>query len=194
MRAAGSFDCSSKALVVCFLWLTKQTVGSARLSAPSEVTGTYGGSVTVSCRYELRFRDNTKYWCRGQVYELCAIVVKTSWGQRIDRNSIVDDKESGVFTVTMTSLQESDKDMYWCVISRPGRNVFAGVRLHLSHAVTPITTTQINSLLEQDEVGWWAVLRWLLFISMLGCLAVTHIAERRIKAARKMQLQQQLDC
>uniref|UniRef100_A0A672JFF7 Ig-like domain-containing protein n=2 Tax=Salarias fasciatus TaxID=181472 RepID=A0A672JFF7_SALFA len=173
----------------------KPTVGSSRLSAPGAVTGAYGGSVTVSCRYSPRFKDNTKYWCRGPVYELCTIVTKTSWGQPNDRTSIVDDKESEVFTVTVTSLQESDKDMYWCVISRPGRNVYAGVRLHLSHAATTVTTTHINSLptLEQDQIGWWMILRWIVFISMLCCLALAHIAERRIKAAREMQLQQQLD-
>lgn len=119
--------------VFCLHWLAKHTVDSAQLSAPGEVTGAYGGSVTVSCQYDHQFRERTKYWCKGPIYELCAIVVKTPKERLSDRSSIADDKEAGVFTVTMTSLRESDENMYWCVIARPGKNVYTGVRLVISH-------------------------------------------------------------
>uniref|UniRef100_A0A3B5AXN0 Immunoglobulin V-set domain-containing protein n=1 Tax=Stegastes partitus TaxID=144197 RepID=A0A3B5AXN0_9TELE len=87
--------------------------------------GTYNGSVTISCQYSLQFKEYTKYWCKGQVYELCTIIVKTPKVRQNDRSSIVDDKEAGVFTVTMTLLQKTDEDMYWCVIARHGRNIFS---------------------------------------------------------------------
>lgn len=104
------------------------------LSAPEVVRAAYGGSVAVSCQYDREFRDNDKYWCKGTIYELCAIVVRTPWNQNSDRYSIADDKEAGIFTVTMTALRQSDEDTYWCVISRRGRNVHTGVNLFISKA------------------------------------------------------------
>ncbi|XP_023139424.1 CMRF35-like molecule 3 [Amphiprion ocellaris] len=193
MRTSGICAGIFKAPVLCFLWLTKHTVVSAQLSAPDMVTGTYNGSVTISCQYDLQFKENTKYWCKGSVYELCAIVVKTPKNRFNDRSSIVDDQEAGVFTVTMTSLRKPDEDRYWCVIARSGRNIFRRVKLLISNAVaTPPTTTQINSLLilEQEQTSWWAALRWILFIIMLCCLASTHFIVWRINAAKKIQLQQ----
>lgn len=115
------------------LWLSKHAVGSLLLTAPKVVTGAYRGSVKISCQYNFVFRENTKYWCKGRVYDLCSIVVKTHGNQSSDRSFIKDDKEAGVFTVTMTTLNDYDEDKYWCVIATPGRNVHTGVRLHISH-------------------------------------------------------------
>ncbi|XP_068996223.1 CMRF35-like molecule 1 isoform X2 [Embiotoca jacksoni] len=183
MRTSRISVCFFEAPVLCLLWLTKHTVDSVQLAAPRTVTAASGGSVTVPCQYDLQFKENTKYWCKGMVYELCTIVVKTPRARPHDRSSIVEDKEARVFTVTMTSLGESDEDWYWCVIARPGRNIYARVRLIISHAATPtMTVTQ----LEQDEISWWAIVRWILFILMLLCLASTHIAVWKIKAAEKV--------
>uniref|UniRef100_A0A3B5B9Z1 Immunoglobulin V-set domain-containing protein n=1 Tax=Stegastes partitus TaxID=144197 RepID=A0A3B5B9Z1_9TELE len=143
--------------ILCFLWLTKHTVDSAQLSAPEVVTGTYNGSVTISCQYSLQFKEYTKYWCKGQVYELCTIIVKTPKVRQNDRSSIVDDKEAGVFTVTMTLLQKTDEDMYWCVIARHGRNIFSPQTLSWADR-QPITPTDnlespINLSMFLDCVG-----------------------------------------
>ncbi|XP_062283641.1 CMRF35-like molecule 7 [Scomber scombrus] len=156
------------------------------------VTEVYGESVAIPCQYDIQFRDNTKYWCKGIVYELCKIVVR---GDRAsDRASISDDKEAGVFTVTMTSLRKSDDDIYWCVISTPGRNNHARVRLSISQkGITPTNTTPTNSSLIQGrgEVRWWETLRWIIFIFMLCCLLSTHIVVWRMKAAQKTQQHKQ---
>ncbi|XP_068453680.1 CMRF35-like molecule 3 [Clinocottus analis] len=156
------------------------------MSAPEAVTGAYGGSVTVACQYDRQFSDYSKYWCKGQIYELCEILVKSPRRRPKDRSSIVDDKEAGVFTVTMTSLRASDADKYWCVIARSGRNVYAGVKLCVSHTViTTTTATTTTTHLEQEVISWWATLRWILFVLMLCCLVTTHIAVWRITAAGK---------
>lgn len=130
--------------VFCLLWLMKHTVDSVYLSAPKEVVGTYGGSVKVTCRYNLRFRDYTKYWCKGRVYDLCRIVVKTPRNRLSDRSSITDNKTAGAFTITTTSLQGSDDDVYWCVIATSGKNVNTRVRLRISH--TGMTHTSLYTL------------------------------------------------
>ncbi|XP_028265613.1 CMRF35-like molecule 3 [Parambassis ranga] len=175
-----------------FMFLTKRTVDSVQLSAPAEVTGTYGGSVMVSCQYDLQFKDNTKYWCKGPVYEFCGVVVRTSRNRPNKRSFIVDDKEAGIFTVTMTALGDSDEDTYWCVISRSGRNVYTSVRLIISPAVATTTATQTTSSLILEQTSWWAALRWILFILMLCGLALTHITLwwRTKKAGRKSSLKQ----
>ncbi|XP_030590507.1 CMRF35-like molecule 3 isoform X2 [Archocentrus centrarchus] len=161
----------------CLLWLIQHAVESLVLSAPEVVKATSRSSVTVSCQYDLKFKENTKYWCKGKIYEFCNIVVKTPKNRSNDRSFIVDDKEAGVFTVTMKSLRQSDEDQYWCVIATSGRNIFTGVKLFISQAVT----TPTNSTPIQDEISSWVTLRWILFILMLCCLASTHVAVWRIK-------------
>ncbi|XP_070696378.1 CMRF35-like molecule 3 [Pempheris klunzingeri] len=180
--------------VLCLFWLTKHAVDSVKLSAPEAVTAVKGGSVTVSCQYDHQYREHTKYWCKGPIYKLCAIVVKTPRNRPSDRCFIEDDKEAGVFNVTMTSLTESDENKYWCVIARSGKNIYTGVRLHISHTVTTTTITPTtSSLVPQDVISWWVILRWILFISMLCCLASTHIVVWRIKTASKICPHQQLE-
>uniref|UniRef100_UPI0037E7EDCA CMRF35-like molecule 3 n=1 Tax=Semicossyphus pulcher TaxID=241346 RepID=UPI0037E7EDCA len=175
--------------VLSVFWLRKHAVDSAPLSAPELVTAAYGESVTVSCQYDQQFREYTKYWCRGPVYELCKIVVKTPRNGGNDRSSIADDKEAGVFRVTMTSLRKSDEDMYWCVIARHGRNTHTGVRLKLSSTV--ITTTA-PTLMPPGETCWWGAPRWILFILMLSCVVTTHIVARRMKTTRKTWAHEEL--
>uniref|UniRef100_A0A3B3IKQ0 Immunoglobulin domain-containing protein n=1 Tax=Oryzias latipes TaxID=8090 RepID=A0A3B3IKQ0_ORYLA len=116
------------------LWSNKQRAGCVQLSAPEEVTGTRGGSLTVSCQYDLEFKDNPKYWCRGSVYELCRIVVRTPKKHINNRTFIADDNRVGIFNVTMSPLRKEDENVYWCVISRSGRNVFQRVTLRVSDA------------------------------------------------------------
>lgn len=120
--------------VLCLLWLPEQAADPFQLSAPEEVRAALGGSISVSCRYNQRYSDNTKYWCKGKTYELCTIVVKTPRNRQSNRNFITDNRQRGFFTVTMTFLEEHDDDMYWCVIARFGRNIYAGVRVRVSHA------------------------------------------------------------
>uniref|UniRef100_A0A3Q0RND6 Immunoglobulin domain-containing protein n=1 Tax=Amphilophus citrinellus TaxID=61819 RepID=A0A3Q0RND6_AMPCI len=158
----------------CLLWLIQHAVESLVLSAPEVVKATSRSSVTVSCQYDLKFKENTKYWCKGKIYEFCNIVVKTPKNRSNDRSFIVDDKEAGVFTVTMKSLRQSDEDQYWCVIATSGRNIFTGVKLFISQAGILQHTTLYHQIS-------WVTLRWILFILMLCCLASTHVAVWRIK-------------
>lgn len=119
--------------VFCLLYFMKHSVDSVNLFAPNEVVGTYGRSVKVTCQYNLRFKNYTKYWCKGRVYELCRIVVKTPKNRWSDRSSIADDRTAGAFTITTTSLRDSDDDVYWCVIATSGKNINTRVRLRISH-------------------------------------------------------------
>ncbi|XP_054902309.1 CMRF35-like molecule 3 [Poeciliopsis prolifica] len=169
--------------VLCLLLLMKNKVDSVDLLAPEEVTATPGGLVEIACQYDLQFKESPKYWCKGSVYELCRILVKTNRKTQSDRYLIADDRETGVFTVTMTSLMEKDEDKYWCVIARFGRNVYKGVRLVITQTATTPSTTE-SSFFAQQETSLWASLRWFLFLVILGCLAITHVVVRRMEASR----------
>ncbi|XP_031594766.1 CMRF35-like molecule 3 [Oreochromis aureus] len=186
MRTSGTFVCLFNGPAFCLLlWIIQHAAESLLLSAPEVVKATNRGSVTVPCQYDLQYKENTKYWCKGKIYEFCRIVVKTPKKRFNNRTFIADDKEAGVFSITMTSIRQSDEDKYWCVIATSGRNIFTGVSLLVSQAVTtPTTSTQITPI--QDEKSSWVTLRWILFILMLCCLASTHIAAWRIKTARKI--------
>ncbi|XP_069382241.1 CMRF35-like molecule 5 isoform X2 [Paralichthys olivaceus] len=142
MKTTGGFVGFLDAAALCLIWLTKQTVVSGQLAAPEVVSAAYGGTVTVACQYHLQYREYTKYWCKGSVYNQCTIVVKTPRNRISYRSSIADDKQAGVFTVTMTSLRDTDEDVYWCVIARFGINLYTRVQLVLSPTVaTPTSTT-----------------------------------------------------
>ncbi|XP_034028820.1 CMRF35-like molecule 1 [Thalassophryne amazonica] len=169
--------------VLLVFWLMSHTVDLLQLSAPAVVTAPEGGSVTVNCQYGHQYREHTKYWCRGPIYKLCHIVVKTPRNCHSDRSSIVDDKRAMVFSVTMTSLRHSDEDKYWCVIARQGINVYTGVRLLVSSTVkTPPPSTATP---EYDEISYWATLRWILFILLLCCFVLTNLVLWRINTAQR---------
>ncbi|XP_077371374.1 CMRF35-like molecule 7 isoform X2 [Festucalex cinctus] len=178
--------CSSPLLFI--FWLPKHSADPDQLKAPKVVRAAYGESLIVPCHYDPQFRNSTKYWCRGPIYELCKIIAKTPKQRKNDRCSIADDKEAGVVTVTMTALRRRDADMYWCVVARPGRNIFTGVKIIVSNAVisptsaVPETTSETN----KDKTRWWEALRWIIFLSLVFSVVVVHIVAWKLKAARKV--------
>ncbi|XP_044768099.1 protein CD300H-like isoform X2 [Neomonachus schauinslandi] len=101
-------------LPVALLFL--QGPGCWCLSGPTSVTGTVGGSLSVQCQYEEKFREIAKYWCKSP----CVwSTVKTKEADREVRNgrvSIRDHPANLTFTVTLESLTEDDAGTYRCGI------------------------------------------------------------------------------
>ncbi|XP_061114651.1 CMRF35-like molecule 8 isoform X2 [Conger conger] len=158
------------------------SVGAAAVSAPREVSGAVGQTVTVHCGYERRYARRAKYWCRGKPYESCREVVRTGGPAERDRTSITDDRNARVFSVTISSLQPHDPDSYWCVVSLPFRNVFAPVRLYVHQPTVPPFTTTATKGPEDCRAPHsdaWATLRWVLFFLMLACPLGVCAWERR---------------
>ncbi|MGH0160382.1 UNVERIFIED_CONTAM: hypothetical protein FKN15_039306 [Acipenser sinensis] len=94
--------------------------GAAALSGPDQVNGLLQESVTIQCRYGKDYKDNVKYWCKGQFRISCNTLIRTDDLQTNDRISIRDNKTEGVFTVTMRQLREEDEGYYCCGIrSKP---------------------------------------------------------------------------
>ncbi|KAB0356984.1 hypothetical protein FD754_001140 [Muntiacus muntjak] len=91
------------------------------LSGPSRVTGIMGGSLSVECRYEEKFINNSKYWCKFPCVLLWKIVETTEPEREVrkDRVSIKDHPANLTFTVTLESLSEEDAGTYQCGIDVP---------------------------------------------------------------------------
>uniref|UniRef100_G1L3H5 CMRF35-like molecule 8 n=2 Tax=Ailuropoda melanoleuca TaxID=9646 RepID=G1L3H5_AILME len=99
--------------------LLLQVPGCSSLSGPNSAAGTVGGSLSVQCRYEDKFRENAKYWCKNRcVWK----IVETKAADREVRKghvSIRDHRADLTFTVTLENLTESDAGTYWCGIDTP---------------------------------------------------------------------------
>uniref|UniRef100_A0A8C9JR94 Ig-like domain-containing protein n=1 Tax=Panthera tigris altaica TaxID=74533 RepID=A0A8C9JR94_PANTA len=90
------------------------------LSGPSTVTGTEGGSLSVQCQYEEKYKAFTKYWCRQPCLLLWNQMVETRGSEgevRSGRVSIVDHSADLTFTVTLENLTTDDAGKYRCGIA-----------------------------------------------------------------------------
>uniref|UniRef100_A0A8C2HM28 Ig-like domain-containing protein n=1 Tax=Cyprinus carpio TaxID=7962 RepID=A0A8C2HM28_CYPCA len=89
------------------------------------VTGYSGGGVIITCTYDRKYTDNTKYFCRGQKTfiqtEQCSDLIKTDkkndnkWVNS-GRFSLFDYTRATVFTVTFRDLSEQDSGTYQCAV------------------------------------------------------------------------------
>lgn len=81
-----------------------------------------GGSATVPCHYEEKYRAQVKYWCRGYTWDTCRVLIRSDGpsGHPDNQLSIRDDVSQRVFTVTMRNLQDTHSDVYWCAVDVTG--------------------------------------------------------------------------
>ncbi|XP_042179523.1 polymeric immunoglobulin receptor-like [Oncorhynchus tshawytscha] len=108
-------------LVLRILFFLTGLSDTQSVSTVSHVSVKRGGSITIPCLYNQRYRNNVKYWCRGYYWIGCSTVVRTDHQKTSRKTSISDDINQRVFTVTMTSLSPSDSDYYWCIVERKSK-------------------------------------------------------------------------
>ncbi|XP_036197824.1 CMRF35-like molecule 8 isoform X2 [Myotis myotis] len=118
--------------------------GCLSLSCSSPVTGTVGGSLSVQCRYEKKYTDHNKYWCKySYLPPLRVKIVETTKSEREVRSgrvSIRDHPANRTFTVTLESLRESDEGTYWCGIDRPWTEKIIDLTFPVEVSVSPATS------------------------------------------------------
>nr|XP_025745713.1 CMRF35-like molecule 8 isoform X1 [Callorhinus ursinus]XP_025745714.1 CMRF35-like molecule 8 isoform X1 [Callorhinus ursinus]XP_025745715.1 CMRF35-like molecule 8 isoform X1 [Callorhinus ursinus]XP_025745716.1 CMRF35-like molecule 8 isoform X1 [Callorhinus ursinus]XP_025745718.1 CMRF35-like molecule 8 isoform X1 [Callorhinus ursinus] len=90
--------------------------GCSSLSGPTSVTGTVGGSLSVQCQYEEKFRDIAKYWCKNACVWNTLKTKEADRETRKGRVSIRDHPANLTFTVTLENLTEDDAGTYRCGI------------------------------------------------------------------------------
>ncbi|XP_072567739.1 polymeric immunoglobulin receptor-like [Paramormyrops kingsleyae] len=86
----------------------------------SWVSAERGGSVTIPCYYDQKYKHHVKYWCRGSNWNSCSSLARSDSQQPDGKVSLSDDPTHLVFNVTMRNLQEKDSDTYWCAVEIHG--------------------------------------------------------------------------
>ncbi|KAL0153205.1 hypothetical protein M9458_051490, partial [Cirrhinus mrigala] len=80
------------------------------------VTGYSGGVIIITCRYNRKYTENAKVFCKGQ-NPGCSDLIKTEekgkWFHS-GRFSLYDNTSAAVFTVIIRNLSEQDSGTYQC--------------------------------------------------------------------------------
>ncbi|KAF6298222.1 CD300c molecule [Rhinolophus ferrumequinum] len=117
--------------------------GCFSIRGPASVRGREQGSLTVQCRYDPKWKNYVKWWCKGAVWSSCQILVKTTESEwEKDRVSIRDNQRSHIFTVTMKELRRDDADTYWCGIERSGVDLAVQVVVIIDPEGTVVTSSE----------------------------------------------------
>ncbi|XP_072566697.1 polymeric immunoglobulin receptor-like isoform X3 [Paramormyrops kingsleyae] len=95
------------------------------------VTVERGGSVTIPCFYDNKYRQYVKYWCKGSDLSSCTPIIRTDSPKMKDEVSITNDPVKRVFNVTMNNLTAVDSGYYWCGVEI-NRSSAVGTRVYLS--------------------------------------------------------------
>uniref|UniRef100_A0A3B3V1Z3 Immunoglobulin V-set domain-containing protein n=1 Tax=Poecilia latipinna TaxID=48699 RepID=A0A3B3V1Z3_9TELE len=83
----------------------------------NQTQSTEEGSVTISCPYDSQSVNKLKFFCRGNRPSTCLQqAVITSSNTQDGRFRLSDDRKSGIFTVTISSLTLKDSGSYLCGI------------------------------------------------------------------------------
>ncbi|XP_072566708.1 polymeric immunoglobulin receptor-like isoform X4 [Paramormyrops kingsleyae] len=104
-------DCKSLSIEVKGAWSVRTV---------SWVSAERGGSVTIPCYYDQKYKHHVKYWCRGRDWNSCSSLARSDSNQPAGKVSISDDPAHLVFNVAMKNLQEKDSDTYWCAVEIHG--------------------------------------------------------------------------
>ncbi|CAI5679545.1 unnamed protein product [Oreochromis niloticus] len=92
-----------------------------------------GYSKSINCPYESQYQNNLKYICRGNRPSTCLQeTIITSNNRENGRVRLDDVKMSRIFTVTISSLTQSDSGHYLCgVQTNSDHDVFSAVELNV---------------------------------------------------------------
>nr|XP_019575689.1 PREDICTED: CMRF35-like molecule 7 [Rhinolophus sinicus] len=108
--------------------------GCFSIQGPESVRGPEQGSLTVQCRYDPKWKNYVKWWCRGKIWDSCNIRIQTTGSEQNemgDRVSIRDNQRDHFFTVTMKELRRDDQDIYWCGIQRFGTDLGVSIKVNI---------------------------------------------------------------
>ena len=78
-----------------------------------------GATVSIPCLYEPSHKNSVKYLCEGESWIYCDIIITTNSKRPEGLYTIADNPNQGVFTVTITSLEEG-MQRYWCAVEIRG--------------------------------------------------------------------------
>ncbi|XP_048868461.1 CMRF35-like molecule 1 isoform X19 [Brienomyrus brachyistius] len=130
-------------LMLLFLLIAGLT-GADSVSTVSWVSVLSGGSVTIPCFYEDRYKTHVKYWCRGKDWRSCTPIVHTDSPQE-GKVSVRDDPDQRVFTVTIKNLTARDSSYFWCGVRiSGGSDVGDQVALSVTDGVSTVKWVRVQ--------------------------------------------------
>ncbi|XP_029565737.1 uncharacterized protein LOC115159823 [Salmo trutta] len=116
----------------------------SRLSGAYRVSVKTGGSTTIPCRYDLKYKTHVKYLCKLDYLKRCSPDVHT---KSIDKASVYDDTNKQTFTVTMSDLEPVDSGRYWCAVE-----IIGGSNVMIEKFQLFVTTGTPELYVDQWEV------------------------------------------
>ncbi|XP_066508564.1 polymeric immunoglobulin receptor-like [Hoplias malabaricus] len=133
-------------LSVFFLYISE----SESVKTLKDLAVKSGGSLTIPCFYNGKYKSNPKYWCKGKYWSSCGIVARTNTR---GRTLVTDYPTQNMFLVELNSLQESDSGDYWCAVEigdkwTPDESDY----LYLTVSADPAVSV-INSRVSGQEEG-----------------------------------------
>ncbi|XP_040183007.1 polymeric immunoglobulin receptor-like [Rana temporaria] len=130
---------------ILIVWSSLIQVASGYLFGPRQVTGSLGGSVTVSCYYSSISANihGRKFWCKVHKGQCYTIVSTTPYIKENDMNRTYLQEFRNYFMINMTSLQPEDSGAYWCGI---------GNRNHGLHYPVNVTVSQGKNVPSSSEI------------------------------------------
>ncbi|XP_071001002.1 CMRF35-like molecule 5 isoform X2 [Oncorhynchus clarkii lewisi] len=114
----------------------------SRLSVAYRVSVKTGGSTTIPCRYDLKYKTHVKYWCKEDNLYRCSPYIRTDIPKSTAKALISDDINQQTFTLNMTDLEPEDSGRYWCVVEINGGSDVGIEQFNLSvnSAAEPVQT------------------------------------------------------
>ncbi|XP_035519709.1 polymeric immunoglobulin receptor-like [Morone saxatilis] len=111
----------------------------SQVTKVSKVSVKAGGSISIPCLYEPKYRYHVKYLCEGQNWPSCTYAIKSNQPSS-GKFSISDDKQQRIFTVTINNLMKTDT--YWCAVEKFGFDVKQSFQLSVETGTSSLYVDQ----------------------------------------------------
>nr|XP_055057371.1 polymeric immunoglobulin receptor-like [Misgurnus anguillicaudatus] len=93
------------------------TAVTVSITTLNHVSVREGGTVTIPCLYDSRYKLNPKYWCTGQLWRLCTVTAHTGYTDKTGKWLITDNPSKNIFTVQLNNLTTVfDSGFHWCAV------------------------------------------------------------------------------
>ncbi|XP_043093635.1 polymeric immunoglobulin receptor isoform X2 [Puntigrus tetrazona] len=122
--------------------------GSDSLWTVSKTTAQSGGSVTIPCHYHWLYKDSPKFWYKGKSWLTSSKLRPTSQEKR-PAISFLNSPDELVTSMTMTNLQRSDSNRYWCAVKAQGSYLRTSLDLTVTEG-TPDLSAASNAVSGQE--------------------------------------------
>ncbi|XP_029291135.1 polymeric immunoglobulin receptor-like [Cottoperca gobio] len=112
------------------------------------VSGYEGRGAEVSCTYEQGYESYEKYLCKKECSNEDVLITTTQAARY--KYSIRDHKQRRVFTVTISDLNLTDAGIYWCGVTRNGKDIYTEVKLEVGKDSCCEQSTKVQSYEESS--------------------------------------------